>query len=792
MLLIGVWRPRTGLYMSLLVAFLYSFPTHSQMGCKSESCITCVSASADCTVDNTTSTIWCSGDTSHCNVTRCGGANFCFAYYGANANLTSFSFTSYCIAYSTGFDCSTVPATCTSSGIVGSEEKLFGSTGITCYCNSDNCTSNITYSYTVNPSLLLRSSFQSPSATTESASRSHEEISVAIPILVALFLVFVIMAAVFATCLCVKHHRSKTRSSSSSSRVPQTSAFSHMVPTDPLLPHFSLNSPTCSSSLPSTSSSPPSSSAKLIKMIGRGRFSAVWKAELSNEIVAAKVFTYHNRHSWENERHLYSMESTSHPSILQFLGSEMKGVGHDTQMCIFTPFCELGSLNHFLKTSPPVTWAQMCRIVRGVVGGVAHLHSEYYTNGDGRVVQKYAIAHRDVKSANVLMRSAEGDCVVGDLGLALVLDPTVDPKQMANSGQVGTFRYMAPEALDARVNLQDLESFKQIDIYALALVMWEVAWRCEATAHSDGVVPPCQLPFQELAGDRPTLERMKDIVVTDKQRPPIPPSWRTHEGMCVLTTAIQDSWDDDSEARLTAAGIMCRLDVIKDHKSSPAVNIATPVAPTPTTPTTIATSDGHIICTQVHIDHAMPPPYSAEDPHPQDAAAVAHSGPASHSRFHFQSSLPLLRRARENGRMRPLNAQTRNVCNSAILECDNAARQQHQPAAVRYSLVLSADRLSLRPPRASGDVLTTSVSMELAVLQANHATDGGNPTLVRTNSLSTPSTGASAHLQRPATLTLGRTVGGTLQVPALSPNMEVSERSGENTTPGSELQSACA
>ena len=36
---------------------------------------------------------------------------------------------------------------------------------------------------------------------------------------------------------------------------------------------------------------------------------------------------------------------------------------------------------------------------------------------------------------------------------------------------------MAPEALDARVNLQDLQSFKQIDVYALALVMWEVMSR---------------------------------------------------------------------------------------------------------------------------------------------------------------------------------------------------------------------------------------------------------------------------------------------------------------------------
>ncbi len=39
---------------------------------------------------------------------------------------------------------------------------------------------------------------------------------------------------------------------------------------------------------------------------------------------------------------------------------------------------------------------------------------------------------------------------------------------------------MAPEALDARVNLHDIQSFKQIDIYAMALIIWEIASRCTA------------------------------------------------------------------------------------------------------------------------------------------------------------------------------------------------------------------------------------------------------------------------------------------------------------------------
>lgn len=46
--------------------------------------------------------------------------------------------------------------------------------------------------------------------------------------------------------------------------------------------------------------------------------------------------------------------------------------------------------------------------------------------------------------------------------------------------QVGTARYMAPEVLEARLNLENTESFKQTDIYSMALVLWEMTSRCEA------------------------------------------------------------------------------------------------------------------------------------------------------------------------------------------------------------------------------------------------------------------------------------------------------------------------
>ena len=41
-----------------------------------------------------------------------------------------------------------------------------------------------------------------------------------------------------------------------------------------------------------------------------------------------------------------------------------------------------------------------------------------------------------MKTANILVKSENGDCVIGDLGFAMILDPSLDSKQLASTGQV--------------------------------------------------------------------------------------------------------------------------------------------------------------------------------------------------------------------------------------------------------------------------------------------------------------------------------------------------------------------
>ena len=51
-----------------------------------------------------------------------------------------------------------------------------------------------------------------------------------------------------------------------------------------------------------------------------------------------------------------------------------------------------------------------------------------------------------MKSANVLIKNKNGECAIGDLGFAMILDPTLDSKQLASAGQVSEYNNPWPLA----------------------------------------------------------------------------------------------------------------------------------------------------------------------------------------------------------------------------------------------------------------------------------------------------------------------------------------------------------
>ncbi|EMP33950.1 Activin receptor type-2A [Chelonia mydas] len=287
---------------------------------------------------------------------------------------------------------------------------------------------------------------------------------------------------------------------------------------------------------------------QLLEIKARGRFGCVWKAQLLNEYVAVKIFPIQDKQSWQNEYEIYSLPGMKHENILQFIGAEKRGTSIDVDLWLITAFHEKGSLSDFLKANV-VSWNELCHIAETMARGLAYLHEDIPGLKDGH---KPAISHRDIKSKNVLLKNNLTACIA-DFGLALKFEAGKSAGD--THGQVGTRRYMAPEVLEGAINFQR-DAFLRIDMYAMGLVLWELASRCTA---SDGPVDEYMLPFEEEIGQHPSLEDMQEVVVHKKKRPVLRECWQKHAGMAMLCETIEECWDHDAEARLSAGCVEERI-----------------------------------------------------------------------------------------------------------------------------------------------------------------------------------------------------------------------------------------
>ncbi|XP_023133819.2 TGF-beta receptor type-2 [Amphiprion ocellaris] len=294
-------------------------------------------------------------------------------------------------------------------------------------------------------------------------------------------------------------------------------------------------------------------------LVGKGRFAQVYKAKLKQttsdqfETVAVKIFPYEEYASWKNEKDIFSNTDLRHENILQFLTAEERKV--EKQYWLITAFHPRGNLQEYL-TCHVISWEELHVLSSSLARGVAHLHSDRLPCGRPKV----PIVHRDLKSSNILVKN-DLTCCVCDFGLGLCLDSSLSVDDLANSGQVGTARYMAPEVLEARLNLENIESFKQTDIYSMALVLWEMTSRCEAI----GEVKDYEPAYGSKVREHPCVESMKDNVLRDRGRPEIPDSWLQHQGVAMICATIKECWDHDPEARLTAHCVAERISEMEDE-----------------------------------------------------------------------------------------------------------------------------------------------------------------------------------------------------------------------------------
>lgn len=162
-----------------------------------------------------------------------------------------------------------------------------------------------------------------------------------------------------------------------------------------------------------------------------------------------------------------------------------------------------GSLSSYLKENC-LTLTHVLHIINCIASGLDFLHTAINTSYDNSR-EKPVMAHRDLKSPNILMKKDPRFCVMADFGLVVTEDDLVEGCAPIKA-LVGTKRYMAPEILDETINVRDLMSFCKSDIYSLGLIIWEVLRRALTSNGMDPSLPSLpSLPFVPLLFSLPSL-----------------------------------------------------------------------------------------------------------------------------------------------------------------------------------------------------------------------------------------------------------------------------------------------
>ncbi|CAF3754058.1 unnamed protein product [Rotaria socialis] len=204
--------------------------------------------------------------------------------------------------------------------------------------------------------------------------------------------------------------------------------------------------------------------------IGQGGFADVYRGRWLSQDKEVAIKVIRIQYLSENVKEdcmkeISTMNQIHHEHILSMYGACIE----PEKYALVVEYMNLGSLHNVLKReTTQLKWLDRWSIALQMTKGINYLHT-----------LPKPIIHRDIKSHNVLLaNNARGFLVkIGDFGLAKIRHET--SKQSTHEPVVGTLPWKAPELLKMGRHTE------ASDVYALGIVLWEVATRCEPYEDAD-------------------------------------------------------------------------------------------------------------------------------------------------------------------------------------------------------------------------------------------------------------------------------------------------------------------
>ena len=268
--------------------------------------------------------------------------------------------------------------------------------------------------------------------------------------------------------------------------------------------------------------------------IDKGYFGTVYSIEDKKTHVnyAAKIIDCGDDEEQCNkiiDREIRIMIYCRHPTIIKFIGYSKIDFHHENNVTIIMELAKNGSLEDVLKnirsSHGPINYTNTTRqiIITGIARAIKYLHDR-------------DIIHRDLKPGNILL-DENFRPHISDFGMSKICE-IGHTKSQSQFG--GTLIYEAPEIFE------NAPYDKKVDVYAFAIVMFEVVTDC--------------FPYPELIKGELQAALLPNKVLKENYRPVFQFPVKDP-----LKKLIEKCWSKDPDERPTFTEIFHKLTNIKEN-----------------------------------------------------------------------------------------------------------------------------------------------------------------------------------------------------------------------------------